>query len=165
MKANETKGVAFMDVKKSNCYLCHKNIVKEKYAHAPAANWLCISCHDLKSVKESKYGTLSPVNQTCFKCHEENQELWNSSKYHHEPLDSGRCNKCHNPHSSPYSMFVRKPVNEICLGCHKGQNTRAMQSKISACGASYGRLCIDCHTPHASNQPFFLKKTPNKAIK
>jgi predicted CXXCH cytochrome family protein len=166
MSVNETKGVAFIDITKSNCYVCHKNIVKEKYAHAPAANWLCTSCHNIKSVKESKYSTLSPINKACFDCHTENQELWSSSKYHHEPLDSGHCNKCHNSHSSPYNMFLRKPVNDICFGCHKNQDILAMQGINSACEAlNDGKLCITCHTPHASNQPFFLKKIPNKATK
>lgn len=164
MRVNEIKGVAFVDVKKSNCYGCHKNINKEKYAHAPSANYLCTSCHSEKN--KSKYLTLQPANKSCFKCHEENEELWNNAKYHHEPLDSGDCNRCHNPHSSPYSMFVRQEVNEICMGCHKDKVMQAMKVKGSTCtGDGYETICTKCHTPHASNQPFFLKKTSNKAIK
>lgn len=164
MSVNEVKGVAFVDVTKSNCYSCHKNITKEKYAHAPAANWLCTSCHDKKN--QSKYLTQEPVNGSCFECHEENQELWSAAKYHHEPLDSGDCSRCHNPHASPYAMFIRKEVNEICLGCHKEQNSRAREKERSGCmGVDESQKCTSCHTPHASNQPFFLKKMVNKVIK
>ncbi|MDQ1338682.1 MAG: hypothetical protein QG617_1650, partial [Campylobacterota bacterium] len=140
MSVNEVKGVAFIDITKSNCYSCHKNITKEKYAHAPAANWLCTSCHNKKSV--SKYLAQEPVDSSCFECHEENKELWSAAKYHHEPLDSGNCNRCHNPHASPYAMFIRKEVNEICLGCHKEQNTRAREKERSRCtGVDESQKC------------------------
>lgn len=159
MSANGIKGIPFLDVTKSNCYQCHKNITKEKYAHAPAANWLCKSCHNIDNKKQSKYTAREPINKSCFSCHIENQELWGSSRYRHEPLNTGHCNKCHNPHSSPYNMFLRKPVNEICLGCHKNKYIKTKLNKDSICGGINDEsLCINCHTPHASNQPFFLKK-------
>lgn len=160
MSVNETKGVAFLDITKSNCYECHKKINKEKYAHAPSANWLCTSCHKESKEGVSKYLTKEPAVASCFECHKENEELWSSAKYHHEPLDSGHCNRCHNPHSGPYSMFIRKEVNQICLGCHKEKEMEARVSKNSACaGVSHGGECIECHTPHASNRQFFLKKS------
>lgn len=166
MSVNEQEGIAFIDVTKSNCYMCHKNLTKEKYAHAPAVNWLCTSCHNENKKNQSKYIAPEPVNHSCFKCHKENQKLWNSSKYHHEPLDSGHCTKCHNPHSSPYNMFVRKAVNEICLGCHKDKQVQAINTENSQCpGTSDGSLCVKCHTPHASNQPFFVKKILNEVMK
>lgn len=165
MGVNEVKGVAFTDVRKSNCYTCHKNINKEKYGHAPSVNYLCTSCHN-ESKAGAKYITKEPSNESCFECHEENQELWGSAKYHHEPLDSGDCNRCHNPHASPYSMFIRRDVNEICLGCHKEQNIMARKSEGSGCmGVDDSQKCTICHTPHASNQPFFLKKTSNRVTK
>ncbi len=158
MRVNEVEGVAFIDVTKSNCYLCHKNLTKEKYAHAPAVNYLCTSCHKQKDNIGHKYNIAQHVGELCFDCHLENQESWEDAKYRHEPLDSGNCDKCHNPHSSPNLMFLRKPVNKICMGCHKDKEIRAMQSKNSACKSSESKLCVDCHTPHATNQPFFLKK-------
>jgi hypothetical protein len=166
MSVNEVSGVAFEDITKSNCYGCHKSINKEKYAHAPSANWLCTSCHIQSKKGVSKYLTKEPINASCFECHEENKELWGNAKYRHEPLDSGHCEKCHNPHSGPYIMFIRKDVNLICLGCHKDKHIKAQQSKNSACsGTSEGGLCIECHTPHASNQPFFLKKRFERVVK
>jgi len=166
MSVNEIKDIAFVDVTKSNCYGCHKNINKEKYAHAPSANWLCTSCHSESKKNVSKYLTKGPMDASCFECHKENEELWSSAWYRHEPLDAGHCDKCHNPHSGPYSMFIRKDVNEICLGCHKDKHIKARDSKGSACaGINYGGLCIECHTPHASNRPFFLKKAPEEMKK
>ncbi len=169
MSVNEKKDIAFIDVTESNCYGCHNKLTKEKYAHAPAVNWLCTSCHngdvgtDNEKLKgRSKYLVSEPVNKLCFRCHKENFKLWKSYRYQHDPLDSGRCNKCHNSHASPYKMFVRKPVNQICLGCHKDKHIKAKQ-KGSACeGTSDGKHCIKCHTPHATNKKFLLKEKPEK---
>ncbi len=164
MSVNEIKGVAFIDVTESNCYLCHKQLTKEKYAHAPAVNWLCTSCHngevssDNKAWKgRSKYLAPEPVNKLCFRCHKKNYKLWKSYRFRHEPLDSGRCNKCHNSHASPYKMFVRKPADQICLGCHKDKHLKAKRRGSACEGTSEGKHCIKCHTPHASNKRFFLQ--------
>lgn len=165
MSLNEMKGIAFLDVKESNCYQCHSNITNEKYAHAPAVNWLCTSCHNGKVGSDnkkndglSKYIAPEPVNITCFRCHKTNLKLWNTYKYKHEPLDSGRCNKCHNPHASPYKMFIRKPVNSICLGCHKDKHIKASDFSNTKCKVNDKNMnCIECHSPHASSKRFFLK--------
>ncbi len=169
MSVNEVKGVAFIDVTKSNCYHCHHNITNAKYAHAPAVNWLCTSCHNgevgsdnKKFQGRSKYLVPEPVNTLCFRCHKKNFKLWQSYRYRHEPLDSGRCNKCHNSHASPYKMFVRKPVNSICMGCHKDKQIRAKRHGSKCEGASEGKRCIACHTPHASSREFFLKEKKSK---
>ncbi|MCW8954768.1 MAG: cytochrome c3 family protein [Sulfurimonas sp.] len=165
MSVNETKGVAFKDVTKSNCYQCHKNVTKGKFAHAPAVNWLCTSCHKTKNRDKRKYITPKVVNESCFECHKDNKKLWSSAKYKHEPLDAGNCSKCHNSHASPYSMFLRKPVNEICVGCHADKHIQARESKNSKCGYNDTKLCTSCHTPHASNKPFFVKNASEKKEK
>ncbi len=166
MTSNEIKNVAFIDVTESNCYACHSHITKDKFGHAPAVNWLCGACHDGKAGVEnmqnkgrSKYLAAQPVDKECFKCHKSNYKRWSGYRYRHEPLDSGNCNKCHNPHSSPYSKFVRKPVDEICLGCHKDKHIKARELHNSACagGVEKDKNCVDCHNPHASNRPFFLR--------
>lgn len=165
MSVNEIKDTAFLDVKESNCYGCHSNITNEKYAHAPAVNWLCTSCHNGKVGSDnkkndglSKYIAPEPVNIECFRCHEKKLKLWGSNKYKHEPLDSGHCNKCHNPHSSPYEMFIRKPVNNICLGCHKDKHINAIDFRKTKCKViDNATNCIECHSPHASSRRFFLK--------
>ena len=169
MSVNEIKGVAFIDVTKSNCYNCHHHITRAKYGHAPAVNWLCTSCHNGETGHDnheyqgkSKYLVPEPVNKLCFRCHKKNFKLWKSYRYRHEPLDSGRCNKCHNSHASAYKMFIRKPVNSICMGCHKDKQTRARLQGSKCEGASTNKQCIACHTPHASSREFFLKETSSK---
>lgn len=165
MSVNETEGRAFVDITKSNCFTCHKNITKEKYAHAPAANWLCTSCHEKNDSQKTKYGVKKPIIEACFDCHQENKEQWSAAKYRHEPLDTGECDRCHNPHSSPYSMFLRQEVNYICIGCHKNKNMHAING-VSACMGNMGKsICTECHTPHATNRPVFLKEGVQRSVK
>ncbi|MEN8147119.1 MAG: cytochrome c3 family protein [Campylobacterota bacterium] len=173
MSVNEKEGVAFIDVTESNCYGCHQQLTREKYAHAPAVNWLCTSCHNgevgsdnAQDKGRSKYLLPEPVNALCFKCHKENRDFWKKARYRHEPLDSGRCNKCHNSHSTPYNMSVRKPSDQICLGCHQDKHVKAQRLKGSACaGASAEKRCVSCHTPHASSKKFFIKEENKKKKK
>ncbi len=171
MTLNERKDIAFIDVSESNCYSCHKNLLKEKYEHAPAANWLCTSCHDgssgidnAKDAKKSKYLAPEPIADTCFKCHKKTKALWDGYRYKHDPLDNGKCNKCHNPHASPYINFVREPSDQICLGCHndKRVNLHQQMNDLECPGTSGAKSCIVCHSPHASDEAFFIKKIQNK---
>ncbi len=169
MSVNEQKGIAFIDVSESNCYACHHQLTKAKYAHAPSVNWLCTSCHNGKvgsdnawQAGRSKFLVAKPVNSLCFGCHKKNAKLWKSYRFRHEPLDSGRCNKCHNSHASPYKMFVRKPVNSICLGCHKDKRMKVKQRDSDCEGTIKGKECVACHSPHASDKQFFLMSEEEK---
>ncbi len=161
LSVNEEKGVAFLDVTESNCYLCHHKLNKYKYAHAPSINYLCTSCHrtennSARSKEEAKYQLPQPVDKLCFGCHKKNFKAWRSSRYQHEPLDSGRCNRCHNSHSSPQKMFLRKSSNSICLGCHIVKRLKPKSTSTLCEGEDKHKVCVDCHTPHASNREFFL---------
>ncbi len=170
MTLNETPGIAFIDVTKSNCYQCHNKLTSYKYAHAPAVNWLCTSCHTGEAGEDnkdkqglSKYLPPLPVNKECYRCHKSNKKLWDSYRYRHDPLDSGRCDKCHNPHSSPYSMFVRKPIDNICMGCHSNKHSiDETQNYTIYTGLDTSKDCIKCHSPHAANEAFFLLHPENK---
>lgn len=172
MSVNEKEGVAFIDVTESNCYGCHQQLTRDKYAHAPAVNWLCTSCHNGEVGSDnaqykgrSKYLVAEPVNALCLKCHKENRDFWKKARYRHEPLDSGRCNKCHNSHSTPYIMSVRKPSDQICLGCHQEKRIKAKRKGAACAGASVEKRCVSCHTPHASSKKFFMKEENKKKKK
>jgi len=155
MVSNEKKGVAFEDVTKSSCYGCHKSITSKKYAHAPAVNWLCTSCHD-NSSGESRFGYSEAINQNCYSCHKKKKELWMNKRFFHEPFDTGRCNRCHDPHASDDRMFLREPVNYLCTACHAEKSGLAEEKSDSVCPGSGEPSCVRCHDPHASDKGFFL---------
>lgn len=181
MAVNENPGVAFADITESNCYACHKELGENKCAHAPSVNWLCTNCHNGQTgVKNShnagrsKYLFPDPIGPVCLGCHNDsridrNRVEWVDKRYHHDPAESGRCNRCHNPHSSPNPVNLRKPTWELCVGCHADKaegahvvNTSFVRPKHPTRGVpdpsreGHDLSCTSCHNPHASNKPYFL---------
>ncbi len=176
MSLNETKGVAFEDVTKSNCYQCHSQVTKKQHSHAPSVNWLCSSCHNgdvgkfnKKENLHTKYSVPDPIGDICFSCHKKNKEKWGNKRFHHEPADSGRCNKCHNSHSEENEFYLRKPVWELCTGCHKdkiegthiiktfGRKRHPTHNVKDPSRPGKDLSCISCHNPHASNSSSLLQ--------
>ncbi len=176
MSVNEIKGVAFEDVTKSNCYTCHKPIGYKKHAHAPTVNWLCTSCHTGNVGKYNRYDNNKsrfiapdPIGPICFSCHKKTKKDWATKRFKHEPVESGRCNKCHNPHGSYQINYLRKPEFELCTSCHKDKINgshiiRTYSKKIHPVHGKRDPLrkgrelsCVSCHEPHASNSSSFIK--------
>jgi predicted CXXCH cytochrome family protein len=185
MSVNEIDGVAFEDISKSNCYQCHSNVGTKKlhtnadskqHAHAPSVNWLCTSCHNgqigeynMFDANKTKYSVPDPIEGLCFKCHKKTKELWDKKRFKHEPVASGRCNKCHNPHASDSINYLRKSEWELCIGCHKdkaeGSHIVKTFSKVmhptkdKKDPSRKGRdlSCVSCHNPHVSNAPSLLQ--------
>ncbi len=179
MKMNEQKGIAFENITESNCFGCHYPIATDKYLHAPTANWLCAtSCHtgengrfNKKYEGESKYLYPDPIAPNCFSCHKKFKKKFYAERYRHEPVDDGRCNRCHNPHGSEISKkFLRKKVWNLCTTCHvdkkrkghvvrtfsgKSHPTRGVKDPTSKEGKELS--CISCHNPHVSNNGFMLR--------
>lgn len=176
MSINEVEGVAFEDVKDSNCYTCHSLVASKQHAHAPAVNWLCTSCHNadvgahnLFDKDKSKFIVPDPISSRCFSCHKKMKDKWDKKRFTHEPTDSGRCNKCHNPHSSDQPNHLRMPVWELCTSCHKdkiegGHVVKTFSKKIhpthgvkDPSNPGKDLSCISCHNPHVSDSPSLLE--------
>ncbi len=168
------------DPMKSNCYECHKNIAFRKNGHAPTVNFLCVECHtgrtsehNIQDEGKSRFLAPDPILNRCFSCHEGIGEKWFSNRSEHGPLRSGRCNKCHNPHSSEYEFFLRKPIWKLCTTCHDEKadgehiigsfvfvrNKGGHPTRDRPDPARPGRelVCSGCHNPHGSNGVYLLR--------
>ncbi|WP_295023014.1 cytochrome c3 family protein [Sulfurimonas sp.] len=164
MSNNEQKKVAFVDVKDSNCFVCHKAITLDRYAHAPSANWLCTSCHtgeiENKSkniIEKSKFIAPKQIASACFSCHDKNKQSWDTKKHKHFPVEAGMCTRCHNPHSSDNKMFLRVNSSFLCLECHADKKLSQQIRGNSKCPGEQKDGCTECHNPHASDYRFLLK--------
>ncbi|WP_456403279.1 cytochrome c3 family protein [Hydrogenimonas sp.] len=178
MTMNEEKGIAFENITESNCFNCHYPITSDKYLHAPAANWLCAtSCHTGESGRfnrkykgESKYLYPDPIAPNCYSCHKKFKKKFYGERYRHEPVDDGRCNRCHDPHGANGSnKFLRKKVWELCTTCHTDKKKRGhvvrtfsgkphpTRGKKDPTREGKELTCISCHNPHVSNNGYMLR--------
>ncbi len=177
MSVNEEEGVAFYDISESNCFDCHQSLLYKKFAHAPTVNFVCLPCHNGKTgIKNQKYAGKSkflwadPIGDTCFKCHKKNHKKWMDRKNLHDPVGAGKCNLCHNPHSSDVNKnFLREKVWKLCTSCHADKRSKRRYIAIFRSrqlgGAKIDKrffegrfVCVTCHDPHASDRPYLLRE-------
>lgn len=172
----------------SHCYSCHEVLTSRKNGHAPSVNFMCTVCHTGKAGEnnlldegKSKYLQPDPIAQNCFKCHNRVEDIMKHNRSDHGPTKSGRCNKCHNPHSSPNPFFLRKPIWELCTTCHAekasgkhvinafvfSRNKEGHPTRGRPDPSRPGRelVCSSCHNPHGSKGPFLLRTTGSTPFK
>lgn len=94
----------------------------------------------------------------CLKCHETFQKTLKSRAVH-QPLKTGRCSDCHDPHTSVHQKLLTADTNALCTACHKELLPEKARSahKIVADGE-----CVKCHAAHASDNRFILIKPGNE---
>ena len=83
------------------------------------------------------------------------------------------CDKCHNPHASPFKYFLRKPVWYLCTTCHEDKVLRG-HIAFTFIGKPHPTKgykdpsdpkqerelsCTSCHEPHSSNNEYMLVKS------
>ncbi len=185
-KSLKAHGAATADIEilenpeESSCYTCHNNLVSRKNGHSPSVNFACVACHtgvsgenNLIDEGRSRYIQPDPIEDRCFMCHERLKEIVRHNNSDHGPAKLGRCNKCHNPHSSPNLFFLRKPIWELCTTCHSEKieenhvistfvfrrNKNGHPTKGRKDPSREGRelVCSSCHNPHGSKGPFLLR--------
>lgn len=93
----------------------------------------------------AKFFTLATI-QPCAQNQQYNEML--TSK--HYTAAKMRCGTCHDPHGATTTQpaQLRKPVNELCLGCH----TNIKSVKDHAPQAIANATCATCHMPGGSHE-------------
>ena len=176
-----TNNEALEDVTKTTCYGCHSGMISTRNTHAPAANWLCTSCHNgnfgeynMQDKGASKYLAPDPVAKTCGECHDTVDE-WGRNRFGHGPVNDGRCERCHNPHGSDNEFFLRKSIWDLCTTCHAekadgqhvipqigfGRRTASgghpTRDRVDPVRPGRELTCSGCHDPHGSSGIFLLR--------
>ena len=71
---------------------------------------------------------------------------WLTSK--HASMNIG-CTNCHDPHGvATTGKQLKKPINDLCLGCHAGA---VKDLATHAPGAAAGATCATCHMPEGQH--------------
>lgn len=97
-------------------------------------------------------------NKLCLKCHENIRKTLKSRAVH-QPLKTGKCSDCHDPHTSDHKNLLASDTNTLCTGCHKEV---LPESPRSAHQIVVAGDCVKCHAAHASNNKFILVKPSNE---
>src|SRR5277367_2293917 len=75
--------------------------------HPPFQQHQCAECHQ----SSSGMGLKSQQPQLCFDCH---KDFLTGQKVKHQPVESGECASCHDPHQSANKNLLLKKGNELC---------------------------------------------------
>jgi len=127
----------------------------------------CLNCHDPHG---SKYKSLvkGSNNKVCGKCHSDTVELQEWSKNNPknkklcEPVKSGNCTRCHNPHGSDNILYItQKDISfGLCGECHKWEThaTHPIGEKIiDQRNKTLTMGCLSCHKAcGTSNNPIMM---------
>ncbi|MEW6676003.1 MAG: cytochrome c3 family protein [Nitrospirota bacterium] len=95
----------------------------------------------------------------CYQCHIKLKESL-SNKYVHSPFKQGKCNVCHNPHTSNLKDLIKDEINSLCLSCH--EDIKKALKKENVHGALRKGLCTDCHYSHSGENKHLLVKAEKK---
>lgn len=100
-----------------DCTECHGDLLQKGYIHYPAED-ACDNCHESTGVSHPSDSTgftlMDSSPALCFYCHEEPTGLAHA----HQPVASGHCLSCHDPHGSSEASLLKLGEQELCLGCH-----------------------------------------------
>lgn len=120
------------------------------YAHPPFADQKCTSCHEAGLGQGMK--KKSPA--LCFDCH---KDFLATAKVKHQPVESGDCKSCHDPHQSDKNkMLLLKTGKALCFDCHDNFLEKAKFKHDVADD------CATCHNPHQSGESKLLLKNISK---
>lgn len=121
----------------------------------------CDTCHELNSENEhpaaegNEFSLSTDEEELCLDCHDSEEQ----TNYIHEPVDSGECIACHDPHSSDNNSLLKSDVDfKLCETCHE---LDFWQNKRSHGPVASGN-CFNCHEPHSSkHKKLLIKNTQN----
>ena len=137
----------------NQCLSCHTKFKeKAKSVHA-AVGMGCETCHKAVAGKThpDQKGSITLTQEMpglCYSCHDQSKF---KGKSVHQPVSSGMCTGCHDPHQSNFPKILVKDVPGLCYNCHD-------ESKFKgASGHTAVGMCTGCHNPHSSNSNKILK--------
>lgn len=135
---------------------CHTAVVDHKVLHGPVNVNACDACHEAVDETQHTFKLLRSDQQLCTFCH---QMDFTGAKVVHQPLITGDCLPCHNPHGG-YDRFSLRgaSLQDACNQCHEPVATKDHRSVHGPVAAG---ACTVCHSAHTSDNKNLLPRTGN----
>ena len=159
------------------CFGCHtgkKAWLSRKFIHGPITIGGCTLCHNPHG-ENNRYQLFEEGALTlCLACHGDKEGLVaekteDRMPYVHGIVAGGGCVSCHDPHATDQQFMLKKPINELCSGCHPGIASKTMGHPLPNHPVSAPRerlrpgrklTCTSCHDPHGAIHPLMLIQSP-----
>lgn len=132
---------------------CHASLVAGKSVHAATDS--CTDCHETVAEPHPQKGKATfkltaTEPELCANCH----DAFGKKAHGHEPVATGSCSTCHDPHASAQPKLLLAEQRQLCGDCHSDQvGAKHLHGPVSA------GECTACHAPHESDQKALLLKT------
>lgn len=132
---------------------CHATLVAGKSVHAATDS--CGDCHESVAEPHPQQGKATfklaaTEPELCANCH----DAFGKKAHGHEPVATGSCSACHDPHASAQPKLLLADQRQLCGDCHSDQLASAHPHGPVSAGE-----CTACHAPHESDQKALLLKT------
>ena len=137
------------------CSYCHTQS-ERSVVHKPVTDKECDKCHDPHGSDYRLQLLGDPSGSLCFPCHKP-EEYGGVQKVDEEVVAVGRCDVCHESHSTWLPRLLSKEVQQLCLSCHED-----LRARMELIGRSHAPVmqgqCLDCHDAHTTEHPGQLRK-------
>lgn len=155
----------------ADCHTNHPHAIRAQHLKSFTEKDLCLSCHD-KNVDPEVNPKKSPyvIDGVMYNLHPHNYDKVIRVYPADDSAFLGNCDKCHVPHGSDFRPMLRKRKDELCVGCHNGQETDGGGNVIKDIKTLYQNAghyytdfptakmyCDECHIPHGSTNDNYLR--------
>ncbi len=138
------------------CLSCHRphasyepDLLRGR-AHFPILKGTCKACHG-EGVQKSL--SVPAPAERCRSCHAFQREMEAKGTPLHDPVASGDCLECHEPHLSTRPRLLRASEAKVCGECHDLPGPGEGRAVHPA-----AETCSDCHAAHGGERKRFLKE-------
>jgi predicted CXXCH cytochrome family protein len=153
-----------------NCHAGKRSWLSKRFIHGPIVFGGCTLCHNPHS-ENHRYQVFEEGSLAlCIVCHGDKENLVAEKKeervqYVHGVIFGSGCIVCHDPHATDQQFMLKKPINELCSGCHPEVTLKSKGHPVANHPVAAPRellrpgrklTCASCHDPHGSNNQLML---------